>query len=94
MKKFFTFLMMSLFAVGTMMATWVPSDTEAIRLDKEGNDGQVQMKTIRTTDGKIILSWLRPQLTDGVFAYKLYLQIFDGNGFQWRYPVRLYRYQE
>lgn len=80
MKKFFTFLMMSLFAVGTMMATWVPSDTEAIRLDKEGNDGQVQMKTIRTPEGKIILSWLRPQLTDGVFAYKLYLQIFDANG--------------
>lgn len=38
------------------------------------------MKTIRTDDGKIILSWLRGERTNGVFAYKLHLQVFNANG--------------
>lgn len=80
MKKLFTLLVMAVFAMGTMLANWQPSDTEAIRLDKEGADGQVQMKTLRTDDGKIILSWLRGERTDGVFSYKLHLQIFDAQG--------------
>ena len=56
MKKLFTLLMMATLAMGTMMAQWQPSDTEATRLDAEGTKGQVQMKTLRTDDGKIILS--------------------------------------
>ena len=71
---------MAVFAMSTALANWQPSDTEAIRLDKDGADGQVQMKTIRTDDGKIILSWLRGERTDGVFSYQLHLQIFDANG--------------
>ena len=80
MKKLFAFLVMSVFAIGTIMANWHPSDTEAIRLDKEGADGQTQMKTLRTDDGKIILSWLRGERIDNVFSYQLHLQIFDANG--------------
>lgn len=80
MKKFFTLVAMAVFAIGTMMADWVPSDMDATKLDKEGASGQVQMKTIRTDDGKIILSWLRPEMTDGVFSYELHLQLFDKNG--------------
>lgn len=80
MKKLFTLLMLAVFAVGTMMANWQPSDTEAIRLDKEDADGQVQMKTIRTPEGKIILSWLRGERVDGVFSYRLHLQVFDADG--------------
>ena len=80
MKKLFTFVLVAIFAMGTALANWQPSDTEAIRLDKEGTDGQSQMKTIRTDDGKIILSWLRGERTDGVFSYKLHLQVFDANG--------------
>ena len=72
--------MLAVFAVGTMMANWQPSDTEAIRLDKEDADGQVQMKTIRTPEGKIILSWLRGERVDGVFSYRLHLQVFDADG--------------
>ena len=79
MKNFITFLVMAVFAMGTMVANWQPSDTEATKLDKNA-DGQVQMKTLRTDDGKIILSWLRGERTDGVFSYKLHLQIFDVNG--------------
>ena len=79
MKNFITFLVMAVFAMGTMVANWQPSDTEATKLDKNA-DGQVQMKTLRTDDGKIILSWLRGESTDGVFSYKLHLQIFDVNG--------------
>ncbi len=71
---------MAVFAMSTALANWQPSDTEAIRLDKDGAEGQVQMKTIRTDDGKIILSWLRGERTDGVFSYQLHLQIFDANG--------------
>ena len=73
MKKLFTVLAMAALAVGTMTANWVPSDTESIKLDKEGAEGQVQMKTIRTDDGKIILSWLRPEFIDNVFSYQLHL---------------------
>ena len=71
---------MAVLAVGTMTANWQPSDTEAIRLDKEDADGQVQMKTIHTPDGKIILSWLRGERVDNVFSYRLHLQVFDANG--------------
>ena len=71
---------MAVFAMGTMLANWQPSDTEAIRLDKEGTNGQSQMKTLRTDDGKIILSWLRGERTDNVFSYVLHLQVFDANG--------------
>lgn len=63
-----------------MMANWQPSDMESIRLDKEGSNGQVQMKTIRTDDGKIILSWLRSERIDNVFSYQLHLQLFDADG--------------
>lgn len=79
MKKIFTLAMM-LLCVVSMMANWQPSDTEAIRLDAEGTNGQVQMKTIRTDDGKIILSWLRGENINNVFSYQLHLQIFDAQG--------------
>lgn len=79
MKKIFTLAMM-LLCVGNMMAKWQPSDTEAIQLDAEGTNGQTQMKTIRTDDGKIILSWLRAERENNVFSYKLHLQIFDAQG--------------
>lgn len=81
MKKIFTLAMM-LLCVGSMMANWQPSDTEATRLDAEGTNGQSQMKTIRTDDGKIILSWLRGERIDNVFSYQLHLQIFDAEGNQ------------
>ena len=80
MKKLFTFVFLAVFAVGTVMANWQPSDMDATKLDKEGTSGQVQMKTIRTDEGKIILSWLRPEIVDDVFSYRLHLQIFDANG--------------
>lgn len=79
MKKIFTLAMM-LLCVGSMMANWQPSDTEAIQLDAEGTNGQVQMKTLRTDDGKIILSWLRGEMINNVFSYQLHLQIFDALG--------------
>lgn len=79
MKKIFTLAMM-LLCMGSMMANWQPSDTEAIQLDAEGTTGQVQMKTVRTDDGKIILSWLRSKRVDNVFSYQLHLQIFDAQG--------------
>ena len=81
MKKIFTLAIM-LFCVGSMMANWQPSDTEATRPDAEGTHGQSQMMTIRTDDGKIILSWLRGERINNVFSYQLHLQIFDAEGNQ------------
>ncbi|MBQ3731956.1 MAG: hypothetical protein II905_09415, partial [Muribaculaceae bacterium] len=80
MKKFITFVVMAVFAMGTMVANWHPSDMDATKLDKEGASGQVQMKTLRTDDGKIVLSWLRGERVDDVFSYQLHLQLFDNNG--------------
>ena len=79
MKRILTFSMMLMLAVGTMMA-WQTSDTEATRIDGEGTNGQVQMKTMTTPEGNIILTWLRGEITDGVFSYELHLQMFDANG--------------
>ena len=71
---------MAVFAMSTMMANWQPSDIDATKLDKEGANGQVQMKTLRTDDGKIILTWLRGERVNSVFSYQLHLQLFDANG--------------
>ena len=80
MKKLFTFMVMAVFAMSTMMANWQPSDIDATKLDKEGANGQVQMKTLRTDDGKIVLTWLRGERVSNVFSYQLHLQLFDANG--------------
>lgn len=80
MKRIITLIAVSIFAFGTMMANWQPSDVNATRLDKEGSNGQVQMKTLRTDDGKIILTWLRGERVDDIFSYQLHLQVFDANG--------------
>lgn len=80
MRKLFTFIAMAVFAIGTMVANWQPSDVNATRLDKEDSNGQVQMKTLRTDDGKIILTWLRGEIVDDIFSYQLHLQVFDANG--------------
>ena len=80
MKKLFTFMVMAVFAMSTMMANWHPSDIDATKLDKEGANGQVQMKTLRTDDGKIVLTWLRGERVSNVFSYQLHLQLFDANG--------------
>ena len=80
MKKIITLIAVSIFAFGTMMANWQPSDMNATRLDKEGSNGQVQMKTLRTDDGKIVLTWLRGEGVDDIFSYQLHLQVFDANG--------------
>lgn len=79
MKKIFTLALM-LLCVGSMMANWQPSDTEAIRLDAEGTTWQTQMKTVRTDDGKIILTWLRSERVNDIFSYQLHLQVFDAEG--------------
>ena len=71
---------MAVFAMSTMMANWHPSDIDATKLDKEGANGQVQMKTLRTDDGKIVLTWLRGERVSNVFSYQLHLQLFDANG--------------
>lgn len=84
MKKIMTLVAMTLLAIVNALAQWQPSDNLYTRLDKPGISGQTQMKTLRTTDGKIVLTWLRwseslswdnPQA-----GFFLHMQIFDTNG--------------
>ena len=62
---------------------WKTSDKDEIMLDVKGSSGQVQPKAVRTDDGKIILTWLRPEGADfdsSDFGYHLHLQIFGKDG--------------
>lgn len=59
-------------------SSWKTSDSEFISLDKLGLAEQVLPKLLKTDDGKIIVTWLRPELNNA--GYFLHLQIFDKNG--------------
>lgn len=63
---------------------WQPSDHTYYRLDKPGSTEQMLLKTLRTSDGKTILTWLRPAegvvWSDPSFGFFLHLQIFDTAG--------------
>lgn len=59
---------------------WVANDMVPRFLN--GNAGVTQLKTIRTDEGKIILTWIRPEgdYTSPFFSSKLHLQVFNADG--------------
>ena len=64
-------------------SSWTTSDKDEIMLDAKGSSGQVQPKVVKTDDGKIVLTWLRPEggdMDSSDFGYHLHLQIFEKNG--------------
>ena len=62
---------------------WKTSDKDETILDAKGTSEQVQPKVVKTDDGKIVLTWLRPEGEDmdpSDFGYYLHLQIFEKDG--------------
>ena len=84
MRKLALISIMLLLAVSGAFAQWQPSDDSYTRLDKEGVSEQMLLKTLRTADGKTILTWLRwsEGLTwaDPQAGFYLHLQVFDAAG--------------
>ena len=80
MKKLILLFLTSLFAVSSSFAAWHADDMARIRLDLEGSEWQHDMKSLRTDDGKTILTWVRGERIDGHYSGMLHLQIVDKDG--------------
>lgn len=84
MKKIFTILAFLSFSVASALAQWPTNDQDYTILGTDSVYGQCQIKTLRTNDGKTILTWLNHpkdiHYSDPNYGYYLYLQIFDANG--------------
>ena len=81
MKRLFTLVFMAL-ATTYMFAGWQPSDNEKIRLDQAGGSGQIQLKALRTPEGKTVMTWLRwtQGADEASTGYYLYMQVLDVDG--------------
>ena len=81
MKKLFTLFFMAL-ATTCMFAGWQPSDNAKIRLDQVGVSGQIQLKALRTLEGKTVMTWLRwtQGADEASTGYYLYMQVLDVDG--------------
>ena len=58
MKTFILLALMMLSGV-SMQAQWQPDSKEAMRLDNVEKGGQLLVKTLRTPEGKTVVTWLR-----------------------------------
>lgn len=81
MKRLFTLVFMAL-ATTYMFAGWQPSDNEKIRLNQAGGSGQIQLKALRTPEGKTVMTWLRwtQGADEASTGYYLYMQVLDVDG--------------
>ena len=65
-------------------AQWTPDDKAYTVLGTPGVYGQGGLKTMRTADGRIVLTWHNTpknvDYTDPTFGYYLYMQSFDKDG--------------
>ena len=80
MRKFILLLLINLLAVNTSFAAWHADDMARTRLDLEGSLQQRDMKSLRSDDGKTILTWIRGDRVDDHYSSVLHLQIFDKDG--------------
>lgn len=84
MKKFLSTLVMAFLTTCTTFARWQPDDKEYKVVGEENSYGQVLLKTLRTDNGEIVLTWLQPGegllYGDPDFGYFLHMQIFDKDG--------------
>ena len=84
-QLFYTLLAVVLLSAMPAAAQWQASDAQAVRLDGN-NKGQSLLRSIRTADGNIILSWVRYERTDQADetsgGYHLYMQVFNADGTQ------------
>lgn len=84
MNRIFTLITALVLSASAARAQWVPDDKAYTVIGKDGIYGQSGLKTLRTDDGKIVLTWLNHpadvSYEDPNYGYYLYMQIFDKDG--------------
>lgn len=84
MNRIFTLITALVLSASAARAQWVPDDKAYTVIGKDSIYGQSGLKTLRTDDGKIVLTWLNHpagvSYEDPNYGYYLYMQIFDKDG--------------
>ena len=81
-RLFYNLLAVVMLSAMPAYAQWQSSDDQAVRLDGN-NTAQSLLRSIRTAEGNIILSWVRCEtagLSDDNGGYRLYVQVFNADG--------------
>lgn len=84
MNRISTLITALVLSASTAQAQWVPDDKAYTVIGKNSIYGQSGLKTLRTDDGKIVLTWLNHptdvSYKDPNYGYHLYMQTFDKDG--------------
>lgn len=84
MNRISTLITALVLSASATHAQWVPDDKAYTVIGKDSIYGQSGLKTIRTGDGKIVLTWLNHptdiSYEDPNYGYYLYMQTFDKDG--------------
>lgn len=84
MKKISTLIAALAFTAVSASAQWQPSDTGYKIVAQDGLYGQGSLKTVRTSDGKTVVTWTKHSVglkkTDPASGYHLYMQTYDAAG--------------
>ena len=84
MRKLLTLCAALLLAATSVKAQWKPSYTDFTVLGTDSVYGQGGLKTLRTPEGNIVLTWVNHpkdiSYKDANYGYYLYMQIFDPQG--------------
>lgn len=84
MNRISTLITALVLSASTAQAQWVPDDKAYTVIGKDSIYGQSGLKTLRTDDGKIVLTWLNHptdvSYKDSNYGYHLYMQTFDKDG--------------
>lgn len=84
MRKLLTLCAALLLAATSVKAQWKPSYTDFTVLGTDSVYGQSGLKTLRTPEGNIVLTWINHpkdiSYKDANYGYYLYMQIFDPQG--------------
>lgn len=84
MKNKISTLFVALAFASSAQAQWTTDDKAFTIVGQDSIYGQCVLKTVRTNDGKTVLTWLNTpknlNYNDPNFGYYLYMQTFDANG--------------
>ena len=84
MNRISTLITALVLSASATQAQWVPDDKAYTVIGKDSIYGQSGLKTLRTDDGKIVLTWLNHptdvSYKDPNYGYHLYMQTFDKDG--------------
>lgn len=84
MNRISTLITVLVLSASAAQAQWVPDDKAYTVVGKDSIYGQSGLKTLRTDDGIIVLTWLNHptdvSYKDPNYGYHLYMQTFDKDG--------------